>query len=86
MIKIHRITVSQKTRPGGFRKEFTLPAGKIWRAVGNVNRKTLLYVNGQEVPGGILVVRPTADYIYAGQLQEVDLKPYLKPGKNVIAA
>lgn len=86
-IKVHRITVSQKARLGGFRREFDLPEGPIWRAVGNVNRKTLVYVNGVEVPNSSpLFVRPHPHWSYGQQFQEVDLKPYLKPGKNVIAA
>jgi len=83
VIKIHRITILHKRREGGFRREFELPAGPVWRAVASVNRKTLLFINGREVPSSSIVhARPSAA---AQDLQEVDLKPYLKPGKNVAA-
>lgn len=86
VITIRSIQVSQMARSGGFRKEFTLPAGKIWRAAGNVNRKTILHINGREVPNAnLLKARPLPHYIYGQQLQEVDLTPFLTPGKNVIA-
>lgn len=86
-ITVRRVAVTRKTRKGGFRKAFTLPEGDLWRAVGNINQKTLLYVNGREVPSSsLLQIRPHPHYCYGQQLQEVDLEPYLRPGRNVIAA
>lgn len=86
-IKVHGVNVSRKVRRGGFRKELTLPPGRIWRAVASINRKTLLSINGKEVPSSnLLKIRPHPNYMYGQQLQEVDLQPFLKAGRNVLAA
>ncbi len=82
-IILHSVRVMQKIRPGGFRREYSIPTGVIWRAVGNVNCKTILFVNGEAVPSASPVgSRPTR---YSNAFQEVDLMPYLRPGINVLA-
>ncbi len=79
-IVLHSIRIFEKTRAGGFRKEFCLPSGAVWRAAGSISRRAYLFVNGKEVPStSPLAPRPL------GVLQEIDLKPYLQPGTNVLA-
>ena len=80
VIEIDSVRVVQKVVQGYFRKEFTLPAGKVWRAVAEVGKHMRLYVNGREI------VFHTSNRQNAGYVTtSVDLSSYLKPGKNCIA-
>ena len=78
LIEIDSLRVLQKKRQGYFRRGFTLPTGKVWRAVAEVGQYMRLYVNGQEV-----VFQPYNSVFYS--LTPVNLAPYLKPGQNCIA-
>ncbi len=68
-----------------FRKEVTIPEGKIWDAVADVGNMTTLFINGKEVTTGG-VIRPDAFY-WCGDMyrsKRISFKPYLKPGRNFI--
>lgn len=85
-VAIRKIRVLRKERVGGFRKEVVLPTGRVWRAVAGINCKTILHINGREVPGGTMLnTRPNPHFTEGQRLQEVDLKPYLSAGTNVLA-
>lgn len=70
------------------RHEFTLPQGKIWRALAEVSGTTRsssstnyvqqVYVNGH-------LVELPAPQIYYINAYTIDLAPYLKPGANLVA-
>ena len=60
---------------GYYRKVFTLPVGKIWRAIINAGPVDI-WVNGKQVP----FQKP-----WLWHTNPADLAPFLKPGKNVIA-
>lgn len=78
-IEIDDLHVRQKIAKGYFRKEFDLPRGKVWRAVGEVGRYMRLYVNGSEVP---FQTNNRDMHVFTA----VDLATYLKPGeRNCIA-
>ncbi len=70
---------------GCFRKEFTLPEEKIWEAVVCAGNMTTVYVNGKEVTPDSVIL-PHAFYFCRGMFRSkrLNLKPHLKPGKNVI--
>ncbi len=71
-IEIASIRITQSLSQGCFRKEFELPEGTIWRAVGEVSRTSIVTLNGQRVPA--------ADTFQP--MGPVDLAPYLRPGKK----
>ncbi len=81
--EIESFKVENKKFEGYVRKEFTLPAGKIWKAMANVGGTvqyrllhTDLYVNGKKIERDNCNLYGTVP---------VDLKPYLKAGaKNCI--
>lgn len=74
-IRIESLRITQTLSQGYFRKEFQLPGGEIWRAVGEIAQGRTLYVNGAEVAA------PRINSTTA----PVDLAPYLAPGRrNVI--
>ena len=75
---------------GHARKEFVLPEGRIWKAVANVGAAndqmwhgnrivSALYLNGR------FVQRPFVGSASYGA-QPVNLKPYLRPGRNCAAS
>ncbi|MBN1257885.1 MAG: hypothetical protein JXA52_09290 [Planctomycetes bacterium] len=82
------LKIIQPTYEGYCRQEFTLPEGKIWRAVANVGSMNYrnwygtremisrLYLNGKAVK------RRGALDIY--HTDAVDIAPYLQPGKNCV--
>ncbi len=68
---------------GFFARDFEIPEGDIWQAVLDVNNMTVLHINGREVADASPVLpRPvTANFdLYRSRL--VNIKPYLKPGRN----
>ena len=87
--EIEHLKIIQPRREGYLRKEFTLPPGKIWRAIaevggppdvvwnGDTKILTPLYINGKEVKR----IGPRTIYDVAA----VDIGDYLKPGKNCVA-
>ncbi|MBN1256229.1 MAG: hypothetical protein JXA52_00835 [Planctomycetes bacterium] len=86
--EIEWVKLTQDRCQGYLRKEFTLPAGTVWRAIADVSGATEyiwygwnriaaeLYVNGQKVE------RNQAEYLY--HTNSVDITPYLQPGTNCI--
>lgn len=74
-IEIDSLRVFQFIHRGHFRKEFTLPPGKVWRAIVNAGPVDI-WVNGEPVP----FKKP---WLFA--TNPADLTPFLKPEKNVIA-
>ncbi len=85
-LEIKDLDVSRLVGRGFFRKEFVVPPGKIWRAVADVGNQGVLYINGKKVPSGDAVhPRPVPEGVYMYREENVNIKPYLKPGKNVIA-
>ena len=86
-IEIENVKVVRSPKTGYLRKEFTLPQGKVWKAVADVawgeDRRwcrtkvgIALYVNGQRVE------RRTAEGIYA--VRPVSIKQFLRPGRNCV--
>ena len=71
-VEIASIQVTQSLGQGCFRKEFVLPKGKVWRAVGEVSRSSKLILNGHPVP--------VVDTFQ--QMGPVDLARYLMPGEE----
>ncbi len=68
---------------GGFRKEFDLPAGKIWRAIADVGAQTILYINGQEIPPQTSILRrPTFAGNEMYKTRALDIAKYLRPGQR----
>ncbi|MBI3947704.1 MAG: hypothetical protein HY321_17420 [Armatimonadetes bacterium] len=63
---------------GYFRKSFQLAnAADVWQAIVSIGQGAVaLYVNGNEIP---------FNHPFFYTIQPVDLKPYLRDGKNVIA-
>lgn len=85
-IEIESVRLVQPLHEGYVRTEFTLPEGKIWRAVADVGYanhpifdgiSSELHINGQ------LVKRRGSRQPYG--TAPVDIASYLKPGKNCIA-
>jgi len=75
-IRIESIRIMQRNNAGFFRREVEVPAGKVWRAVGEIRRDLRFFVNGTEVPVSSIheITAP------------VDFTAYLKPGaSNVLA-
>ena len=71
---------------GCFRKEFTIPEGRIWRAIANVGNYTDLYVNGQPVPTANGIERRRYGWGWRKyQTTPVDLAPYLRAGPVCLA-
>lgn len=86
-MEIGEVRVAQKVCEGYCRKEFELPAGKIWRAIADVGGPedigwcssrigTRLFINGAPVK------RRGVFHLYCPG--GVDIAPYLKPGKNAV--
>ncbi len=87
--EIEYVKLSRKVCQGYTRFEVNVPEGKIWKAVANIGARPVyqwygineilckLYINGKEVK------RRGARSLY--QTAGLDLKPYLKTGKNCIA-
>jgi len=87
-VEIAWVKLIQPLHAGYCRAEFTLPEGRIWRAVANVGSANYrnwfstdemhsrLHINGREVP------RRGALYLY--HTEAVDISPYLKPGRNCV--
>lgn len=74
-VEIESFKVVRSLSQGYYRKEFVLPEGKIWRAVGEISMGISLKVNGKDIP-----VRSVYE-----TTAPVDLTPYLEPGKkNVV--
>jgi len=83
-IEITSMKLVRKVNKGCFRKEITVPKGKIWRAVAAVSTETALYVNGREIADKTVKTPRPYPYVYF-VTRSVDLKPYLKAGSNCIA-
>ena len=88
-VEIEYVKLSQLRFTGYCRKEFVLPEGKVWKAVADVGSKNRsvwfggsvirseLFINGQAVKR-----RGSTFYMHA---KPVDIRPYLRPGRNCIA-
>jgi len=80
-VEIRDLTVLRVVHKGYLRKEFTLPGDRVWRAVVDVGAKTVLYVNGEEIPDRKSVSpRPRHGY----WSDPVDITEHLRPGRNCI--
>ncbi len=87
--EIDHIKLAQPLQQAYCRKEFTLPEGKVWRAIAEVGPApdcrwygvnkiiSTLYINGKEVR------RRGPRHI--NHASSVDIAPYLKPGRNCVA-
>ena len=96
VIEIASLRLMHHLHEGYFRKEFELPRGQVWQALAEVGTGSYLYINGKEVSienptfRRPLLSGPPATTTYRDyrgiptQTMPVDLKPYLKPGKNCI--
>ncbi len=83
VLRLASVEVVKPMNRGGFRKEFQLPEGKIWRAVVNVGAQTSLYVNGEEVrPQTSILRRPTFAGNEMYKTRALDIAKYLLPGKR----
>ena len=88
-LEIEQVKIVQPRCEGYCRKEFTVPQGKVWRAIADVGGPpdttwsgsskivTALYINGREVKR----IGPRTIYDIAA----VDIADYLKPGQNCVA-
>ena len=87
VFEIEDLRCVSRMHHGWFRKEFTLPAGTVWRANASPGYMTLVYVNGQKVPDrSVIRPRPTNRGAMMYWTHPVDLKPFLIPGRvNCIA-
>ncbi len=87
-IEVKSVQFSREMHEGFWRKEFTLPVGKIWRAVGDAGMMCSLFVNGREVPSANgMLVRPSLNFI-GGEMfgcESLDFAPQLRAGPNAVA-
>lgn len=85
-IEIKKFVVARDYYQGRFRKEFSIPAGGIWRAVADVGLNTILYINGRKIETDTLIrprPYPHFDYYWDNYCTEkINLAPYLKPGQQ----
>ncbi len=82
------VRFSREMHAGCWRKEFTLPPGKIWRAVADVGMMCSLAVNGRAVPSANgMRIRPSFNFANGEMFdcEPLDLAPLLAPGTNAIA-
>ncbi len=87
-VMLKSVRFSREMHAGWWRKEFTLPPGKIWRAVADVGMMCSLAVNGQTVPSANgMRIRPSFNFANGEMFdcEALDLAPLLKPGTNAIA-
>jgi hypothetical protein len=87
-VEVKSVRFSRDMHEGFWRKEFTLPAGKVWRAVGDVSMMCSLFVNGCEVPSANgMVTRPHFNFAQGLMFncEAVDLAPFLRAGTNAVA-
>jgi hypothetical protein len=87
-VEVKSVRFSREMHAGWWRREFTLPEGKVWRAVGDVSMMCSLFVNGREVPSaGGMVTRPHFNFAHGlmFECEAVDLAPLLSAGKNAVA-
>ncbi|MBN1257114.1 MAG: hypothetical protein JXA52_05355 [Planctomycetes bacterium] len=92
--EIESFKLQQTVYAGYVRSEFTIPEGKIWRAVANVIASNDRDITEQRDSNGIdriasrfflngqLVKRRGAKHIE--HLEPLDIVPYLRPGKNCV--
>ncbi len=88
IVKLKSVRFSREMHAGCWRKEFTLPPGKIWRAVADVGMMCSLAVNGREVPSvNGMRIRPSLNFANGEMFdcEALDLAPLLAPGTNAIA-
>lgn len=87
VIEIESVEIISPLQTVFARYEFTLPEGKVWRALadvcsaifyGSAGNRGVFYVNGHVIDLPKPVVHRFNAYTY-------DIAPYLKPGKNVVA-
>jgi len=93
VIEIASLRITRNLHEGYCRKEFDLPDGPVWRAMAEVGIGAYLFVNGKRVPiEHAMFHRPRLDAPAASRTYRattagtlpVDIKPYLKPGRNCI--
>jgi hypothetical protein len=87
-VMLKSVRFDREMHAGWWRKEFTLPPGKIWRAVAEVGMMCSLAVNGQAVPSvNGMRIRPSFNFANGEMFdcEALDLLPLLKPGANAIA-
>lgn len=87
-VEIESVRFVREMHAGVWRKEFTLPEGKIWRAVGEVSMMCSLFVNGAEVPSANgMLVRPSFNHSNGEMFENeaLDFGPLLKSGANALA-
>jgi hypothetical protein len=83
MVEVKSVRFMQEMHEGWWRKQFTLPPGKIWRAVADVGMMCSLFVNGTEVPSGNgILVRPSLNHARGEmfECESLDLGPNLRAG------
>ena len=87
-VMLKSVRFDREMHAGWWRKEFTLPPGKIWRAVADVGMMCSLAVNGQAVPSvNGMRIRPSFNFANGEMFdcEALDLAPLLTPGANAIA-
>ena len=84
-IEIKSLDITRQVYEGYCRREFEIPSGEIWQAMATIGNQAILYINGKEVPSKTAIdPRPTYGGASMYWTRSVDLKPYLKPGRNCI--
>jgi len=88
-VELKSVRFERVMHAGLWRTEFALPAGKVWRAIGEVGMMSSLAVNGEVVPSrGGMRLRPSFNHSNGEMFdcEALDLAPLLKAGgKNAIA-
>ena len=82
IFQVSEVKLAQSVCEGYVRREFVIPAGKIWRAVADIggnprsaSSRTVPYINGKQVAKGESGLYGT---------EPVDILPYLRNGSNCI--
>ena len=86
--EVKSVRFSREMHEGWWRREFTLPPCKVWRAVGDVSMMCSLFMNGREVPSANgMVTRPHFNFAMGLMFncEAVDLMPFLRTGRNALA-
>jgi len=88
-VEVKSVRFAREMHDGFWRQEFALPAGKIWRAVGEVSMMCSLFVNGREVPSANgMLVRPSLNHANGEMFdcESLDFAPLLRAGgPNAVA-
>lgn len=84
-VTLENMKLSSFLYGGYFRKEIVIPEGRIWEAVAEVGNMATLWINGQRADDETMVLpRPHQAGGNMYRSLRVPLRPYLKPGKNIL--